>query len=362
MTRLASILTLFLAISFCGESFAQIRKYSNEFLNIGAGAQSLGRSKAVVATIDDNTANYWNPAGLLGVQSDLQVSAMHAEYFAGIAKYDYFSVATGLKDKGALAVGIMRFGIDDIPNTIDLIDSEGNLDYDRIETFSAADYAFLLSYARKLKIEGLRFGANAKIIYRNVGSFAHAWGFGLDAGLQYKKGNWDFGLMGRDITSTYNAWTYTLDDRTIEVFQITGNEIPQNGLEITLPRLVLGAAHTFDIKEKFGIVAELDLVTTFDGQRSTVITSNSVSVDPYFGIEADYKKLVFLRGGLGNFQQVKAQIGQQDVTSFQPNIGIGVRIKRVYLDYALTDIGDQSVSLYSNVFSLKIDFVKSEKE
>ena len=43
---------------------------------------------------------------------------------------------------------------------------------------------------------------------------------------------------------------------------------------------------------------------------------------------------------------------------FQPNIGVGVKIKALTIDYALTDIGDQSVALYSNVFSLKLDINK----
>ena len=42
---------------------------------------------------------------------------------------------------------MIRFGVDNIPNTTDLIDSNGNLDYNRITTFTAADHAFLISYA-----------------------------------------------------------------------------------------------------------------------------------------------------------------------------------------------------------------------
>ena len=44
--------------------------------------------------------------------------------------------------------------------------------------------------------------------------------------------------------------------------------------------------------------------------------------------------------------------------SIQPNIGIGLKIKSLSLDYALTDIGDNSVALYSNIFSLKFDLFK----
>ena len=54
-------------------------------------------------------------------------------------------------------------------------------------------------------------------------------------------------------------------------------------------------------------------------------------------------------------QRIKAEIGDYNEYTFQPNIGVGVTIKDILsIDYALTDIGDQSVALYSNVFSLKL--------
>src|ERR1700755_225493 len=77
---------------------SQFRIYSNEFLNIGAGARGLGMGNAQVASVKDATAGYWNPAGLTGVKDNINVSAMHAEYFAGIAKYEYLSVAAPVQD------------------------------------------------------------------------------------------------------------------------------------------------------------------------------------------------------------------------------------------------------------------------
>jgi|TARA_B110000046_G_C13000686_1_gene402015 hypothetical protein len=339
---------------------AQAVKYSNEFLAIGVGGRALGISKATIATVSDATAGYWNPAGLTGLKKDFSVGLMHSEYFAGIAKYDYAAIATKLDDKSSIAFSYIRFGADDIPNTINLIDNNGRVNYDNITSFSAIDNAFFLSYARKTGIEGLSIGLNAKVIYRKIGDFAQAWGFGIDLAGQYELKKWHFGAVLRDATSTFNAWSYSLDQNTIDVFQKTGNEIPENGLELTLPRLILGVGREFEIK-KFTVLPEFNFVTTFDGQRNALIQGDPVSIDPYFGMEIGYAKIVYLRGGAGNFQKVKAEVGDFKKTTFQPNIGIGLSLKGVTIDYALTDVGDQSVALYSNVFSLSIDINNLKK-
>ena len=336
-------------------TYSQTAKYSNEFLSIGVGARSLSMSNAIVANVNDVTSGYWNPAGLTRLQNDFDAGLMHAEYFAGIAKYDYLAGAMALDTNSYLGVTVIRFGVDDIPNTTDLIDGDGNIDYDRISRFSAADYAFLLSYARKTNIPHLSYGANVKIIYRNIGKFAHAWGFGLDLGLQYKLNDWRFGVLARDITSTFNAWSFNEDELIIEVQDSVFNFAPDNSLEITLPRLLLGASREFPIYNKFKGLVELDLDFTFDGQRHVLIEGDPVSIDPHLGIEINYNQLAFIRFGVGNFQRVEEFKNKESMT-FQPNFGIGIQFKGVSIDYALTDIGDQSLALYSNVFSIRYSF------
>ncbi len=337
-----------------------VRKYSNEFLQIGVGARALSMSGAVVASNNDNTSIFWNPAGMTQIDARMQFSAMHAEYFAGLAKFDQVAGSYQIDDKSVIGIGIVRFGIDDIPNTIDLVDQNGNVDYDRITSFSAADHAFLISYGKETKIEGLSIGANAKVIYRNLGSFASSWGFGIDAGLQYRKEKWRYGVMARDISYTYNAWSYSIDERTTEVLTTTGNEIPQNGLEITAPSLQLGVARSIPLRKKFGLLTEFNAYTFFDGQRASLISSKTINIEPNLGIEADYAQIVFLRFGVGNIQRQQAEIGNYSELTFQPNIGIGLKYWGIQLDYALSDIGDQSVALFSNVFSLKFDLYREK--
>jgi hypothetical protein len=352
-------LSVILCVSSTQEAFSQAaRKYSNEFLSIGVGARSLAMGGAFITAADDATSGYWNPAGLTGIQSKFQGALMHSEYFAGIAKYDYAGLATRLDPKSVLAVSVIRFGVDDIPDTSELIDANGNVNYDRIQSFSAADYGFLFSYARALNDKGLSVGANAKVVHRVVGDFARSWGFGLDAGVQYKPGKWRFAAMARDITSTFNAWSYSLTDSQRDAFNKTGNEIPENTLEVTLPVLTLGAARQFTMGEKFSLLAEANMNTTFDGMRNTLIRDKAFSMSPAMGLEAGYKDIIYLRAGAGNFQTVLNDAGDDRELLFQPNLGLGLRIKSLRIDYAL---GGQSADLISHVFSLRFDIQSAAK-
>ena len=86
-----------------------------------------------------------------------------------------------------------------------------------------------------------------------------------------------------------------------------------------------------------------------------MFSSSFASINPALGFEFGYLDMVYLRGGMGNFQN-ELQIDNSEQLTFQPSFGLGFKYNGVQIDYAFTDIGDQSVALYSNVFSLKLDF------
>jgi hypothetical protein len=92
-----------------------VQEYS-KFLNIGAGARGLGMGE-----------HRW-PVPKMGVlvtgtrglvmYTSIRVSFMHADYFAGIAKY-ITQCAIPRNDKyKTLGISLLRFGVDDIPNTL----------------------------------------------------------------------------------------------------------------------------------------------------------------------------------------------------------------------------------------------------
>lgn len=330
------------------------RNYSNEFLTIGVDAAALGMGKSVVATTNDVNATYWNPAGLVGIE-DYQGSLMHASYFAGIANYNHAAFAMPIDKNSTLGVSVIRFGVDDILNTTELIDSQGNIDFNRISLFSAADYAFNVSYARKLIFKDLKLGVNAKIIRRIIGEFASSWGFGFDAGIQFERNSWKFGVMARDITTSFNSWS--IDEAEFEKIRdaIPGQnqELPET-TEITKPKVQLGVAKDWEIGRYFTLLTEVDLNMRF-AKTNDVFSSDVVSIDPAFGFQLDFDKLVYLRGGVGNFQYI-TEFDTSKSVSFQPNFGVGFKYNGIQIDYALTNIGSVGNALYSNIFSITIDY------
>jgi hypothetical protein len=367
--RIYTKTSLLLLLLWPAVSFSQFRKYSNEFLNIGAGARGLAMGSAQAASANDATAGYWNPAGLVGVKDNPNLNLMHAEYFAGIAKYDYASLAIPIQDnKRTLGVSVLRFAVDDIPNTLYLVEPDGSINYNNIKTFSSADWAFLLSFAQNIKTtenKSISFGVNTKIIYRKIGTFATAWGFGFDAGLQMHGKNGHFGVVVKDLTTTFNAWSFKFTDKEKEVLYLTNNEIPVKSTELTAPRVVIGGGYNFKLGKSVSLMAEANLDLTFDGKRNTVISSNPISADPHIGLEANIKNVFFVRGGMTNFQKALADgdtLNQKKVWIYQPSIGAGFKIKNVMLDYAFTNLANQSNPLYTHIFSLRINLVKKENE
>ncbi|MDQ6757011.1 MAG: PorV/PorQ family protein [Bacteroidota bacterium] len=348
--------------------FSQFRKYSNEFLNIGAGARGLAMGSAQAASASDGTAGYWNPAGLTNVEIP-SFNLMHASYFSDIAKYDYGSIAIPVSDnKRTLGLSVLRFAVDDIPNTLFLVEPDGSINYNNIQTFSSADYAFLFSFAQKIKDEDdfkMSFGANAKVIYRKVGSFATAWGFGLDAGFRVQKNNWSLGIVAKDITTTFNAWSFNFSEKEKEVLYLTKNAIPIKSTELTAPRVTIGGGYNFGGGNSFSLLAEADVDVTFDGKRNTVFSSNTVSIDPHLGLEASINNVFFIRAGIYNFQKALSDgdtTNQKKVWIYQPSLGAGFKIKNVSIDYAFSNLANQSNPLYSHIFSLKFDLSRREKD
>jgi len=369
-----SFLSIALFILFTSETDAQQRKYVNEYMNIGVGARGLGMSGAQVASVTDVTAAFWNPAGIAYQNTDMQLGIMHSEYFGSIAKYDYMGATFPLKNrKGVIGFSAIRFAVDDIPYTINLVQPDGTVDYSKVRSISSADYGGLISYARPVLVKkwqdrediSLMWGTNFKVIHRSIGSMANAWGVGVDFGLQGRFGRWKLGAVVRDITTTYTVWSFSLTDQEKQVFAQTGNEIISRSSEVNTPRLIMGGGRVFPLSKKMSLLGELNFDVTTDGQRySNLINVNPFSIDPRLGAELNYNNKVYLRTGVGQFQRVSTDAdttGEVKRTLFQPTVGLGVQIKNFAIDYSFSSLNIESSPLYSHFISLKLDIINKAK-
>jgi hypothetical protein len=339
------------------------QKYSNEFLSIGIGARAQAMGSSVVASSSDAFSIFWNPAGLVDIDNQgLQIGLMHAEWFAGIGKHDVFSFSMPLQNKNSrLGFGFVRFGIDDIPNTLSLYNDDGSINYDNIVEFSASDMAFFGGFGSKKELENgyLNYGSSLKIIRRVIGTFANSWGFGLDLGAQYKRNNWKAGILLKDISTTVNTWSINFTNEEKAILQATGNELPGiRSNEITRPSIILGLGRMFNF-ESFSLYPEIGINITTDGQRNTLISGDPISLDAQFGVEVLYKEFLFLRAGLNQFQTTTDFQGNTNYI-MKPGIGTGFILNSVELDYGFTNLVTNN-ALYSHVISLKIN-LKDRKE
>lgn len=337
-----------------------VRKYSNEFLNIGAGARGLAMGGAVISNQDDVYSPMWNPAGLTGIEQDWQGAAMHAEYFESIAKYDYIAFAKPLDNKGGvLGISVVRLGIDNILNTTQMIDSEGNIDYDKISKFSQADYAGIISYGfHPGGNHRISVGVNAKMVYRNVGKFASGFGFGFDIGGTYTtETNWKIGGMMRDVTTTVNFWKVNQEKLSAVVNGEEFNPAPKDKLELTMPKLNVGVSKNFVLNRDLELLPEAGINVDF-AKTAALISTDFASISPYAGAELKFQDLIFVRLGINRFQNITDIEDLKRKVSFQPSAGIGIQYKGLTLDYAITNSGIGGSNFYSNFFSLRLDMGK----
>ena len=105
------------------------------------------------------------------------------------------------------------------------------------------------------------------------------------------------------------------------------------------------------------MLLEVDANATTDGERNTLVSNYPFSLDPTVGMELNYGRFIFFRCGVNNLQQEKDMFLQEQWTA-QPNVGLGLKLGNLNIDYALTDVGAQEEKTYAHVISigLKLDF------
>jgi hypothetical protein len=143
------------------------------YLTIGVGGEAAGMGEAAVARVDDPTATYWNPAGLVSASSSSAVFSYH-RWIQDVA--GQFAAATYRHGRSAVAFHYLGMNVDDMehrtgPST------------NPIGTFSAHDACGGLSYAHDVG-RGLQLGVTLKLLWESI-YIETSEGWAFDAGVQY---------------------------------------------------------------------------------------------------------------------------------------------------------------------------------
>ena len=129
------------------------------FLEIGVGGAGIAMGDAYVASANDMSAIYWNPAGLALVESN-EALFMYQPWVVDVSTM-FAGYALSLPRIGTIGLGIfgMNYGNIDV-TTLEYQSGTG-------EQYTAYDYNFNLTYARSLA-NWFSFGASAKYVTSKI--------------------------------------------------------------------------------------------------------------------------------------------------------------------------------------------------
>lgn len=145
-----------------------------EFLNIPVGARATAMGNAVVGSIDDATAIYWNPAGTALMPRGV-IAFDYASWLVGI-DFGYATIAwpTTMGTVGFAVTSMSTEKMD--VTTVDLQNGTG-------ESFTAASLALALSYSRRLT-DRFAVGGNVKYVTERIWH-STAGGVAFDVGTMF---------------------------------------------------------------------------------------------------------------------------------------------------------------------------------
>lgn len=320
MTVKKFIYTVTLVLLTSAAAFSQtvVSKYAGEFLTIGVGGRALGMGGAQVATVNDVTSGYWNPAGLAFMDYP-QAALMHEEHFGSLVNYNYGAVAIPYEKDMSFGLSIVRLSVDGIPDTrealidrvtgdviYDITNPRALIDPSRITEFSNTDWAFYLTFAKR-QSENFYWGANVKIISRNIAEYS-ATGIGFDIGAVYMMTDkLSLGANIQDVTTTLVAWS-------------TGRN------ELISPTAKIGAAYQLEFLSGI-ITPAVDLDMRFENRRfASNFNIGPVSFDMHFGFEYKFKNLFAVRAGYNDVKQF--------------TVGAGIKLPKLNIDYSFARFND----------------------
>jgi len=254
----------------------------NAFLRIGMGARAAGMGGAFCAIADDASSNYYNPAGLCGIEKQ-ELLFMHTEWLADIAS-EYLAYALPMDEDKSLGASLIFLHTEDMAR---------NRATQETGKFNNHDACLSLSYASKRG--RVAWGLTPKIIQRQLKDETAA-SVGLDIGSKYTNNNLSLGVTIQNI----------------------GNKIK-----------FISESSSSPLSFKLGIGYKM--LTENDSLTIAGDIDKSIDNDPFLMLGAEYNYANLYQARVG------ARIGQakQGLSS-----GLGIVFRDWRFDYAFTSFDD----------------------
>lgn len=291
---LAMLLVFFSVRSFAINSKVGTTAYP--FLKIDVSARSTAMGGAFVGLSDDESALYFNPAGLIQIEQK-SFFTTYNNYLADIQS-GFLGYVHPHSENTRLGVSIYYFNYGSFTQT----DSLGKV----LGTFGAADFALAISFVRSINSQ-ISFGTTGKFIYEKIESFSSD-ALALDFGILHisKDTRTRFGLMGQNLGVQLKGFTKSHKDDLPIVVKV-GMSHQMRELPLTV---VLDAAKPFDNDIFFNLGGELTAL-----------------------------KPLYLRVGWSSFgKNFKTNSDKDDLAGFAG--GFGVTWKTYRFDYAYSSYAD----------------------
>ena len=308
------------------------------FLEIPVGARALAMGDAFVATAEDASALYWNPAGIARVQSN-QAFIQHTNWLAGTT-FDYGGAVFPLGELGTIGASVTSFNSGQMEVTnIDFPNGNGLY-------FSVNDIALGVAYARQLT-DKFSIGVNAKYIQESIWN-EQASAFAIDIGTLLTT---NF-LNGLRIGATIYNFGTNMQMAGPDLRQFHPIDPTKLGTNQNIPEDIETNSWPLPLNFQFGLAT--DIIKTGDNTLTIDMDALHPS-DNYESInvggEYSFKKFIYFRAGYRNLFLKDSEGGL--------SAGVGLHYEIPYsnlsvaFDYAYNNYGRLSAT---NTFSLAVGF------
>jgi len=315
-----------MALSTSSLTAGGFKKYAGAFTDIGVGGRGTSLGGAYSALVNDVSAIYWNPAGLIEAKG-FQMQFMHSKQFISSIQNNFIAFSHPYSSKASIGLSLNYLTVNNIQNSIEAgIFDVGTqeligIDESKIKRFNTGDYIVQAAYAQRYN-DVLNWGGTVKLIYRDFGS-ATASGLGFDAGAKYKTENFSAGLVIKDVVGTMMTWS-------------------TNETQFITPSVRLGAAYIYKgIAKDLTLTPVAELIFRAENRnKSSQLHLDPFSVDAALGLEIDYNQVLDVRVGVDELQRL--------------NAGIGLNLQKISIDYAFTAFENELGNIHRISFNLHL--------